>query len=193
MNIFIFRNGQQEGPYDVESIKKLNITPDTLVWYKGLSAWIKASQADATAAIFNQIPPYPTEPAPQPQYQQPQPEPQPQYQQPQYQPEQYPQQPQYQQSPTGDYDMPATNSGIAMATMILGICCCCNIVITVLGIIAYMKSRDVQKLYMQGDVEGAQAASKMAKTLSFIGLGLWIVGTIFGIFWGFINGMLSSF
>lgn len=54
MQIWIFLNGIQQGPYTEAQLKTMNISPDTPVWYAGLPQWLPASQATATAAMFNE-------------------------------------------------------------------------------------------------------------------------------------------
>ncbi len=60
--IYIHRNGQQQGPYTLPQLKMMTLTPDTPVWYEGLTDWMPASQAPLTAGLFNAgpVPPTPT-------------------------------------------------------------------------------------------------------------------------------------
>ena len=39
MNIWIYRNGTQEGPYTSEQIKSMNLPADTPAWHQGLADW----------------------------------------------------------------------------------------------------------------------------------------------------------
>ena len=41
---YIFRNGQQEGPYDQQTIINLRLSGDTFVWREGLADWLPISQ-----------------------------------------------------------------------------------------------------------------------------------------------------
>ena len=38
-NYFIYRNGQQEGPYDVATIQNMRLGNDVFVWCDGMSDW----------------------------------------------------------------------------------------------------------------------------------------------------------
>jgi hypothetical protein len=46
--VYIIKNGTQEGPITFDAVNQLlvkgEITPDTLLWYNGLSSWIPVSQ-----------------------------------------------------------------------------------------------------------------------------------------------------
>lgn len=58
---FVAVNGQQMGPYDPGMLANLvrggQLTPASLVWKQGMSAWLAASQVPELAALFNQSPP----------------------------------------------------------------------------------------------------------------------------------------
>ena len=43
MNIYIIENGQQRGPYTIDQLRYMRITPDTVVWMEGMYNWAKAS------------------------------------------------------------------------------------------------------------------------------------------------------
>lgn len=61
MNIWIFLNGIQQGPYTLDQLRMLNLTPDTPVWYEGLPDWAAAAMAPATMCLFApQTPPPPS-------------------------------------------------------------------------------------------------------------------------------------
>lgn len=60
MKIWIHLNGMQQGPYDLEQLRTMAIGPDTPVWYEGLTGWLPASAAPATAVLFSE--PQPTPP-----------------------------------------------------------------------------------------------------------------------------------
>ena len=100
----------------------------------------------------------------QPQYGQPQYPQNPQYGQPQYGQPQYGQpqygqpqygQPQYQQHPQG---VPSRPDSYLVWSILATVLCCLP-----LGIVAIVKSTQVDKLYEQGDYQGAQKASDDAK------------------------------
>lgn len=210
MNIFVYRNGKQEGPFGLDDLQKLGLTPDTLIWYKGLSEWTPASQCDATAVLFSQ--PEPPAPPQQPQFQQPVEQPcyqQPQYQQPYQQPQyqqpveqpcyQQPyQQPQYQQpveQPCYDELPPCPESSktLAIVLTVLAVICCCNIPAMVFGILGISKGSDVSKRYAEGDIEGAENAAKQCKTFTLIGYIVWILGLVASFVYGFLSGLAQGF
>ena len=41
---YIFRNGQQEGPYDQQTIINMRLSGDTYVWREGMADWLPISQ-----------------------------------------------------------------------------------------------------------------------------------------------------
>lgn len=53
VQIYIHRDGQQQGPYTLPQLQLMSLTPDTPVWYQGLADWVPASQAPVTAPLFN--------------------------------------------------------------------------------------------------------------------------------------------
>lgn len=63
MKIWIFLNGIQQGPYDLEQLGQLPIEASTPVWYDSLEAWTPAGAAPATASLFA-LPADPTPPPP---------------------------------------------------------------------------------------------------------------------------------
>lgn len=52
MKIWVYLNGIQQGPYTLEEVQQLNLTPSTPVWYEGLPQWQPASEAPLTASLF---------------------------------------------------------------------------------------------------------------------------------------------
>ena len=107
-----------------------------------------------------------------PQYQQ-----NPQYpQNPQYGQQQYgqPQYPQYQQYPQG---MPPCPENYLIWTILATLFCCLP-----LGIVAIVKSTQVEKRYNQGDYQGALKASEDAKTYAIVSAVLGVVGGIIAAF-----------
>ncbi|MDD2403855.1 MAG: SPFH domain-containing protein [Victivallaceae bacterium] len=60
-NYFIVLNGQQSGPFDIETLKikamSGEINSDTLVWCNGMSNWQPAGTVSEIAAIFARVPP----------------------------------------------------------------------------------------------------------------------------------------
>ncbi|MCH5246828.1 MAG: DUF4339 domain-containing protein [Muribaculaceae bacterium] len=56
---FIVVNNSHAGPYSVEQLKELNITPETYVWRRGMKQWIKAKDIpELSVVLWN--PPAPT-------------------------------------------------------------------------------------------------------------------------------------
>lgn len=105
---FIYKNGQQEGPYEPQAVIGMKLSPDTFVWCEGMTDWkpisqvpeLQQPQPTAPPQFTQQAPPQtPPQAAPQggPHFQQ-------AYQQPQggYQQQQQYQQ-QYQQGPQQQY------------------------------------------------------------------------------------------
>lgn len=117
MEFFIHQKGETVGPFTLATVERMNLAPDTLVWYEGMETWRKASQVAELAHLFNSGEP----PAPNQNMQ-----PQPQYVQPQYShagsygiPPQFPQQP----APQPIYNHPRcmTRSIIATVLASLGV------------------------------------------------------------------------
>ena len=86
---YLAKNGQKAGPFTIEQLVQNGLTPESLVFTQGMTAWTKASEVAELASVLKPTPaPQPAPaapapaPAPQPQYQ----APQPQYQQPYQQP-----------------------------------------------------------------------------------------------------------
>lgn len=52
MKIWIYLNGLQQGPYTIDQLRMLPLTPETPVWYEGLPDWTPAAQAPAIAPWF---------------------------------------------------------------------------------------------------------------------------------------------
>lgn len=144
---FIYRNGQQEGPFDVSTILSMHLGSDTFVWCEGMSDW----QPITSVPELQQ---QPQAPAYQP-YGAP---PQPSYSQQPQQPQQYSQA--YSQSE--QIAPPPSHMALAIITTIF---CCLP-----LGIYAIILANKVDTLYMTGHYEDAQKASDDAKKWSLIGM-----------------------
>ena len=73
-NIFYLSpSREKKGPVNEDQLKAANISPDTLVWMPGLSAWTPAKQVPQIAALLPQPEPAPAPtPAPKPAPVQPQ-------------------------------------------------------------------------------------------------------------------------
>lgn len=52
MKIWIYFNGVQNGPYELEQLPNLPVTATTPVWHEGMSDWLPASKAPATKDFF---------------------------------------------------------------------------------------------------------------------------------------------
>ena len=65
ISVYVAIGGQQQGPFDANMLKQMiqtnGLTPQTLVWKEGLTAWTPAQQVPEIASLFNapQIPPVP--------------------------------------------------------------------------------------------------------------------------------------
>ena len=51
MKIWIYVDGRQEGPYELEQLLDKPVTPDTKVWYEGLPKWYPAGYLDELAQL----------------------------------------------------------------------------------------------------------------------------------------------
>jgi len=60
-------NGQQQGPFDVATLKNLiaqnQLTKQTYVWKAGMSGWLQAEQVPEVMALFSMMPPPPPPPS----------------------------------------------------------------------------------------------------------------------------------
>lgn len=52
MDVFIYRNGVQTGPYDLDDLEAQNITAEDYVWCKGMTDWVRADEAEITSHLF---------------------------------------------------------------------------------------------------------------------------------------------
>ncbi|MDH6354463.1 hypothetical protein M2132_000791 [Dysgonomonas sp. PH5-45] len=88
----------------------------------------------------------------------------------------------YQQDPYNNVPVtpPNNNMPLAIVSLILG---CCSPWCTglILGIIAVIFASQVKTKFNAGDPIGAEKSAKTAKILSFIALGLFVVGIIMSI------------
>ena len=157
---YIIRNEQQAGPYTLEELASMAITPDTIVWTEGMADWAPAREVSQLQSLFAptaQTPPHysaptygmPTAPhyssAPQydsaPQYH----SSAPQYNSatPQGAPEQRP---------------PMPPNYLAWSIAVTLLCCLVG------GIVAIVYSTQVSSRYLMGDYEGAEDSSRKART-----------------------------
>ena len=188
MNIYIIENGQQRGPYTIDQLRYMRITPDTEVWMEGMYNWVKASDVPELKDILAaqeqtyqaqagpQQPPYGQQPYGQPYGQQAY-GPQPGYQQP-YGTQQAYQQPGYQQ-PYGPQAGYQQTSGIPpktwMVESILVLIFCC----LPFGIVGVVYASKVSGLFAAGRFAEAEQASrdagKWTKLGFFIGLAVYLL------------------
>ena len=47
MQYYISENGQAAGPFTIDDLRMRSVTPETLVWYEGLSSWVRADSIEA--------------------------------------------------------------------------------------------------------------------------------------------------
>lgn len=52
MKIWIYNNGQQQGPYTYDQFAALGVDGSTPVWYDGLPQWTRADLAPLTAPLY---------------------------------------------------------------------------------------------------------------------------------------------
>lgn len=52
MKYWIHRDGLQRGPYTIEELSEMHLTPDTPVWYEGLDNWITAAESPGLAPLL---------------------------------------------------------------------------------------------------------------------------------------------
>lgn len=174
---YIIRNEQQAGPYTLEELATMGITPDTVVWTEGMTDWAPAREVSELNSLFAsnaQTPPSYHSPAygasAAPQYNS----------APQYNraPE-YHGAPQY-NKPAEQPPMPPTYLAWSIAVTIL--CCLVG------GIVAIVYSSQVSSRYIAGDYEGADYASRQARiwiiVSACVGLLVGIAYTVWAIFFG---------
>lgn len=57
MRYFIYENGQQQGPFDIEQLASKGITAETLMWHQGMENWKKAKEIPELSHITLPTPP----------------------------------------------------------------------------------------------------------------------------------------
>ena len=189
MEIYIHANGSNMGPYSLEQLKDLGISPDTPVWYNGLPDWTPAGVAPATRELFFAPSPdkaiVPEEPSaeaqatpasgesapPIPGGQQGYNPNQGYYGRQGYNPQGYPYGP-GQQGPPPSY----------LAWAIISTLCCCM----PFGIVAIIYASKVNGLWLRGDVNGAYKASARAQTWTILAI---VIGLLANFFVALLNPM----
>ena len=182
---YIIRNEQQAGPYTLEELASMAITPDTIVWTEGMADLAPAREVSQLQSLFAptaQTPPHysaptygmPTAPhyssAPQygsaPQYH----SSAPQYNSatPQGAPEQRP---------------PMPPNYLAWSIAVTLLCCLVG------GIVAIVYSTQVSSRFQQGDYEGANASSRNARKWAIISA---VAGAVIGIIYAIIIAVTGA-
>lgn len=195
MKYYIAENGQPAGPFEPSELMAHGLTVNSLVWGEGMPNWVSASQVPELVAMINgtpfnpggidtqmpqmppmggevqlpQVPPFggqqPTQPTPYGTPNQP-------YAPPQYGPS---------TNQPSNQVMPKTWLTEAVLATVLSFLCLCNIIAAIPGGIAIFKANSVKTKFMQGDIQGANAASASAKK--------WvIIAVIVMVVWSCVQG-----
>ena len=148
MKYYIAVNGRHEGPYEVEQLKNLNITPDTYVWCEGMTDWKPASEVEEVrvAMIANasvQTPP-PFSGATVPPA--------------------CPSTPSFQAQSASQMQPTTTPKTWLVESILVTLLCCLPF-----GIVAIIKASDVNSAIARGDYAAAAVASKEAGKWTKIG------------------------
>ena len=163
MEIYIHANGSNMGPYSLEQLKDLGISPDTPVWYNGLPDWTPAGVAPATRELFFAPSPdkaiVPEEPSAEAQATP-------------ASGESAPPIPGGQQGPPPSY----------LAWAIISTLCCC----IPFGVVAIVYASKVNSLWARGDMYGAQKASERAQLWTILAI---VLGLLANFFLAIINQM----
>lgn len=179
---YIAINNQPTGPYTIDQLRQMNITPASLVWANGMPEWITAGEVDELRTQLFGMPPRTTS----------------QNQDPSYNPDGFNKQP-FQQNPyqpnpgnpynpqpnnpfqnPGNQNMPPCPPSYLVWSIISIFLCC-----IVTGIIATIYSSRVESRYRMGDYQGALDASNTARTLN-------IISIVLGIISGIVNALYFS-
>lgn len=176
MKQYYYASGDQQlGPFTIEELKSKNLNKDVYVWYEGLSDWTRAGDLPELSSLFEVTYDTPQQPTVNPT---PPPPANTGYQQPQ---NQGGYQQQYQQ-PQG------VKPKTWLVESILSTLFCC----LPAGIAGIVFASKVDTLWAQGDIAGAEKASKDAKLWTTISFG---VGLVFIVLYMIvvIGGALSGF
>lgn len=179
---FAMLDGQQVGPYTVETLISMGLKPNTPVWRAGMADWADASTQPEIMRHFGQTPPPRNNFAGNPQYGQ-----QPNYgQNPQYGQNNQNQFNRFSQNPYGQNNgynnfnnQPAGRTNWlpwAIVATIAGFLFSC--IGAIFGIIGIVNANKANELYQRGDDIMADQANNTAKTMTIIGLVLAGVGLI---------------
>ena len=136
---YIIRNDQQVGPYSLEELAMMSLTPDTMVWTEGLRDWLPAREVSELLSILEQPmqtpPSYNVSP---PSYGQ-------------------PSAPRYTTASPGN--APVMPPSYLVWSVLVTLFCC-----QLGGIISIIFSAQVSSRYARGDYEGAEESSRKART-----------------------------
>ena len=61
MEYYILIDGKTEGPFSLEKLKEMPVTPQTKVWRQGMPEWIPAGEVGELNFLFGTPPPAPVE------------------------------------------------------------------------------------------------------------------------------------
>lgn len=174
-NYYLAINKQRLGPFPEEELLQNGMTPDTLVWCKGMENWTKAGDVPELAKYLSSPPQIPEETPMVPEVA-------PQYAQQDYDAHQN-QQPSYQDVPP----RPANHIGKAICSTIF----CCP----PFGVVAIIKASRVNRLYDQGRYDAAEghsrSANKWANIAIRVGLGIALFYLLYFLFILVLAGSLS--
>lgn len=166
MKYYIASNNNPRGPFEIETLREIGITPDTLVWHDKLPQWVRADQIDEIRTKVLDLPPVtpagntppPAQAVPGTPYPRPA---SPSYGNPYGSP--YGGQPDMNHA--GQQPMPPCPPTHLVFAIIVTVLCC-----VIPGIIALIYSSKVTSNYNAGLYNEAVSASKTANILCWVGL-----------------------
>lgn len=184
MKIWIFIDGTQKGPYTLEELSRMPVTPETKVWYAGLPKWYPAGTLDELKPLFDgtveevtvevvedENPPEPpawsAPAAPEPSQGDGDCEPQPQFQ-PEFQPP-------YQEAPAMPVPAPEKCPPQYLVWNILLTVLCCS-PFAVFGIFAAIRTTTA---YVRGDMTTAKRWSDTSAWMVMISIALGALPSLF--------------
>ena len=140
---FYAEGDQQLGPFSFDELKTKNLSPDTLVWFEGMTDWTRAGDVQELAELFTAS----TSAPPPPQWEKINPDTPPPRSQSSYASQQSRYQPNRAARP---------KSWLTEAILVTLFCC------LPFGIAAIVNAAKVDSRVSAGDMEGAEAASQEA-------------------------------
>ena len=158
---YIIENGQQSGPYTVDQLSSIGITPNTSVWTDGMSAWQPASQVSELQDVIQQG--YSNQPG--------------------YYDGGYASYG-YDSGFQGGYPMPDSHKTKAIWSLVLSCICCTNcfgMICLIFAILALVAANRVSSDYAVGNYHGAMNSSNDANKWANWSITLLIIGCVFGI------------